>query len=213
MNNFRNLALWIIIALLLVALFNIFQGPTQRQGRASISYSEFNTQVLADQVKAGKLPPVEKRLPENPRVLKPLEAVGKFGGTWRRAYRGPSDRVGPSKLVEEMLVDWEAPTPDKILARLDQLIGAASTRTFALTARSTVPADKLTKLEIPIGVLDCKGCRYAAYSAVAKLDGVERATVTATPSAVIAWVDAAKVKREALLDALKKIRVELLEKP
>ena len=52
MNNFRNLALWIIIALLLVALFNIFQGPTQRQGRASISYSEFNTQVLADQVKA-----------------------------------------------------------------------------------------------------------------------------------------------------------------
>jgi cell division protease FtsH len=50
-NNFRNLALWIIIALLLVALFNLFQGPAQRQGRASISFSEFNEQIVTDQVK------------------------------------------------------------------------------------------------------------------------------------------------------------------
>ena len=52
MNNFRNLALWIIIALLLVALFNLFQGPAQRQGRAPISFSEFNQQVVADQIKS-----------------------------------------------------------------------------------------------------------------------------------------------------------------
>ena len=52
MNNFRNLALWIIIALLLVALFNLFQGPTTRQGRAPINFSEFNQQVLTDQVKS-----------------------------------------------------------------------------------------------------------------------------------------------------------------
>ena len=102
---------------------------------------------------------------------------------------------------------------DKITARLDQLIGTAATRTFGISERSTVPVDKLTKVEILIGVLDCKGCRYAAYSAVAKLEGVERATVSTTPSAVIAWIDGAKVKREALVDALKKMRVELLEKP
>jgi len=52
LNNFRNLALWIIIALLLVALFNLFQGPTTRQGRAPINFSEFNQQVLTDQVKS-----------------------------------------------------------------------------------------------------------------------------------------------------------------
>ena len=40
-----------------------------------------------------------------------------------------------------------------------------------------------------------------------------RATVTTTPSAVVAWVDAAKVKREALVDALKKMRVEVPEQP
>jgi cell division protease FtsH len=51
-NNFRNLALWIIIALLLVALFNLFQGPAQRQGRAPISFSEFNEQIVGDQVKS-----------------------------------------------------------------------------------------------------------------------------------------------------------------
>lgn len=65
--------------------------------------------MLADLVKAGKLPSVDQRIPSNPRVIKPLEAVGKYGGTWHRAYRGPSDRVGPSKIVEEMLIDWDAP--------------------------------------------------------------------------------------------------------
>ena len=106
----------------------------------------------------------------------------------------------------------QPPAPDKITERLSSLIGQASKNTFTLTAPSIVPADKLTKVEIPIGVLDCKGCRYAAYSAIAKLDGVERATVSAKPSAVIAWIDATKTKREALEDALKKVRVDLVPK-
>lgn len=107
----------------------------------------------------------------------------------------------------------QPPAPEKITERLSSLIGQASKNTFTVTARSTVPADKLTKIEIPIGVLDCKGCRYAAYQAVAKLDGVERATVSAQPSAVIAWIDDTKTKRETLEEALKKARVDLLGKP
>lgn len=107
----------------------------------------------------------------------------------------------------------QPPAPDKITERLSSLIGQASKNTFTVTAPSTVPADKLTKVEIPIGVLDCKGCRFAAYQAVAKLDGVERATVSAKPSAIIAWIDATKTKREALEDALKKVRVDLVQKP
>ncbi len=107
----------------------------------------------------------------------------------------------------------QPPAPEKITERLSSLIGQASKNTFTVTAPSMVPADKLTKVEIPIGVLDCKGCRYAAYQAVAKLDGVERALVSATPSAVIAWIDATRTKREALEDALKKARVDLVPKP
>jgi len=51
-NNFRNLALWIIIALILVALLHVFQGPNQRQGRSSLSFTEFNEQVVTDAVKS-----------------------------------------------------------------------------------------------------------------------------------------------------------------
>lgn len=40
--------------------------------------------MLAELVKAGKLPPVEERLPKNPMVIEPLEKVGKYGGTWHR---------------------------------------------------------------------------------------------------------------------------------
>lgn len=47
--------------------------------------------LLAEQVKAGKLPPVEQRLPSDPLVLKPLHEVGHYGGTWRRAFLGPGD--------------------------------------------------------------------------------------------------------------------------
>ena len=42
MNNFgKNLALWIIIGLLLVALFNLFQSSGGRSSQSSIAYSDF----------------------------------------------------------------------------------------------------------------------------------------------------------------------------
>jgi peptide/nickel transport system substrate-binding protein len=49
--------------------------------------------MLAEQVKAGKLPAVDKRLPEPAQlfVIKPLREVGKYGGNWRRAFTGPAD--------------------------------------------------------------------------------------------------------------------------
>jgi cell division protease FtsH len=52
-NNFgRNLALWVIVALLLVALFNLFQ-PSAGPGRASqqVAYSDFLNEVNAGHVR------------------------------------------------------------------------------------------------------------------------------------------------------------------
>ena len=49
-SNFRNLAIWVIIALLLVALFNLFQSPGQRGRANEISYSEFLNSVEAKTV-------------------------------------------------------------------------------------------------------------------------------------------------------------------
>jgi peptide/nickel transport system substrate-binding protein len=53
---------------------------------AASKYKE--SPVLADQVKAGKLPPIEERLPVNPLVLSPLDGVGKYGGRLREYWPG-----------------------------------------------------------------------------------------------------------------------------
>ena len=52
MNNFRNLAVWVIIALLLFALFNLFRGPTQLSRVDEISYSQFMSKVESGEVRA-----------------------------------------------------------------------------------------------------------------------------------------------------------------
>ena len=56
MNNLRNLALWIVIALLLVFLFNLFQGTSPHTAASPVSYSKFTEMVVENQVR-----PVETR--------------------------------------------------------------------------------------------------------------------------------------------------------
>jgi cell division protease FtsH len=51
LNNLRNLALWIVIALLLVFLFNLFQGTGNQPTASAMTYSRFTEQVQAKQVK------------------------------------------------------------------------------------------------------------------------------------------------------------------
>jgi cell division protease FtsH len=43
--NFRNFALWVIIALLLIALFQLFQSPGQRSSSSELAFSQFLTEV------------------------------------------------------------------------------------------------------------------------------------------------------------------------
>jgi cell division protease FtsH len=50
-NNFgKNLALWIVIGLLLVALFNLFQTSSSRGPQASLAFSDFLNDVNRNQV-------------------------------------------------------------------------------------------------------------------------------------------------------------------
>lgn len=70
--------------------------------------------MLADLVASGDLPSVDERLPTTPRVISVNEETGEYGGTWRRAYKGISDRWGPTKLHEEMAIEWDAPDPETI---------------------------------------------------------------------------------------------------
>ncbi len=50
-TNLRNFALWVIIVLLLLALFSLFQNPQQRQATNDISFSQLLTEVDAGKVR------------------------------------------------------------------------------------------------------------------------------------------------------------------
>jgi len=49
-THFRNFAIWVIIGLLLIALFNMFQNPSQQRRGNEISYTELLAQVDAGNV-------------------------------------------------------------------------------------------------------------------------------------------------------------------
>ncbi len=55
--------------------------------------------MLAELVKAGKLPSVDKRLPPSPLVIKPIAEVGKYGGTIRTAIPNVNQLFGDPQSV------------------------------------------------------------------------------------------------------------------
>jgi peptide/nickel transport system substrate-binding protein len=63
--------------------------------------------MLAELVAQGVLPPVEERLPESPAVVQVVSNIGNYGGTMRRAFKGVSDRWGPTKLQDSSLILYD----------------------------------------------------------------------------------------------------------
>ncbi len=90
--------------------------------------------ILAEQVKAGKLPPVEERLPKTPLVVNATE-VGAYGGTWRMGMRGGTDDPSFYRILGyENLVSW-TPSWDSIIPNLADkwtISDDATTYTFHL---------------------------------------------------------------------------------
>src|SRR5471032_3458494 len=69
--------------------------------------------ALAEQVKAGKLPAVEARLPETPLVVPVTDKTDEYGGVWRRAFLGPADANNYVRVVYDALFRF-APDGAKI---------------------------------------------------------------------------------------------------
>jgi peptide/nickel transport system substrate-binding protein len=76
--------------------------PTEPPAAPAAKFSE--APLLADQVKAGSLPPVDERLPKEPLVVEGADGVGQYGGVWRRGFTGPSDYNGYVRVVYDSLV-------------------------------------------------------------------------------------------------------------
>ena len=60
-------------------------------GEAAAWYPRREAPILADLVAAGKLPPVAERVGPEPAVMEGVEGIGRYGGTWMRIARTPSE--------------------------------------------------------------------------------------------------------------------------
>ncbi len=73
--------------------------------------------MLAAQVKAGTLPPLEKRLPEKPLTEDVVDQIGTYGGDWHSALLGGGDQPWLMRIMTyENLMrwkpDWSGTIPD-----------------------------------------------------------------------------------------------------
>lgn len=91
--------------------------------------------------------------------------------------------------------------PDRVQNEIDTQLKEASNHLFGILPL-IANREKLTRVEIHVGILDCKACAYGVYLTVTGVAGVEQATV-ARDGLVLAWIDAEKTNRAALIAMLK----------
>ncbi len=72
--------------------------------------------MLATLVQQGKLPPLAERLPvpEDVLVVRPIEAVGEYGGTWHRVWKGPADFHAYGRENYEEVLRWPRNPKDPV---------------------------------------------------------------------------------------------------
>ena len=93
-RRWLGLILWIAVAL----------GASVLTDAAFAQSKYKESPALAEQVKVGKLPPVDQRVPSEPLVVPVVERTGQYGGTWRRAFLGPADANNYVRVVYDALV-------------------------------------------------------------------------------------------------------------
>ncbi len=110
MNISRNLALWVIVALLVFALFNLFQGSSPRGAQQPLAYTDFMAQVESGDIKevtikgqqvTGKFRDGRSLVtfaPDDPQMIPRLEEHGV------RISAQPSDEGSPT--LWSVLISW-----------------------------------------------------------------------------------------------------------
>jgi len=93
---------WVLVLSMILTAFSAPAASVPAESK----YKE--APILADLVKAGKLPSVDERLPENPMVVDVVDSIGQYGGVWRRGFLGPSDYNGYVRIVDDALVVFSA---------------------------------------------------------------------------------------------------------
>jgi peptide/nickel transport system substrate-binding protein len=117
-------------------LIGKLEGPIVVTDAAQMPKAFKEAPMLAELVKAGKLPPVVERIGQDPIVTKPVHEIGKYGGTWRRAFTGPADYfnavrsvAGSDKLID---LDYTGDKPVPGLAKSWEFSDGGRTLTLQL---------------------------------------------------------------------------------
>lgn len=64
------------------------------EGTAAAWFPKGEAPILADLVEQGELPPVEERVGPEPLVMRGVDGIGQYGGTWLRIGNSDSDGLG-----------------------------------------------------------------------------------------------------------------------
>jgi copper chaperone CopZ len=199
--NSRNIAKWLIPAILLVASSSLPAAPSTKPSK----------------------PPPPARQPTGP-----IQAVHRIHGLFS-PDREADLRVALEKVPGVKLISFDfdhaegtftydpaeafpGTKPDKIVERFDQLLRQASNGLFSVKPLCTTPHEKLKRIEIRIAGLDCKACSLAVYEILMKQDGVEQATASFHHGLATALIDPEKTSKEKLEAALKAREVPLKQK-
>ena len=81
-------------------LIGKLEGPEVVTDPAKFPKTFKEAPPLAELVKAGKLPPVQERIGQDPLVIRPLREIGKYGGTWRRGFTGAFDTSNGHRVAQ-----------------------------------------------------------------------------------------------------------------
>jgi peptide/nickel transport system substrate-binding protein len=94
--------------------------------------------MLEEMVKAGTLPALAERLPQSPRVITPVEKVGKYGGTWRSGMVGGSDRNWLFRIAGyEPLLAWDREWSGKVVPNLaEEITNSADAKEYTIKLRA-----------------------------------------------------------------------------
>lgn len=85
----------------------IFREVDYSEGEAGAWFPRGESPILAELVAEGKLPPVAERVGSSPLVLRGVDGIGNYGGTWQRiATSGGDIGIIGNRLAGSTLVRW-----------------------------------------------------------------------------------------------------------
>lgn len=85
----------------------VYQEVDYTEGPEASWYPKGESPLLADLVEEGLLPPVAERVGPEPVVLRGVEGIGQYGGSWTRSIPNPADlSVIGNRLAGSTLVRW-----------------------------------------------------------------------------------------------------------